>query len=152
MTRRSYQLTIVTIRFNVIVRDNFDGGGSVVQESVAFSASTVAGPFQLIFPNDRETTLMEGQEIEVVWNVANTTAEPISCEAVDIMLSYNNGFSYADTLLHDAPNLGSAFVTIPFGQTTNRARIKIKAANNVFFDISDDYFHYRRRNSSSKRN
>ncbi|MEM9991450.1 MAG: T9SS type A sorting domain-containing protein, partial [Bacteroidota bacterium] len=101
---------------------------------------TVGGPFRLIYPNTREETLIEGEEIEIIWDVANTTASPINCATVDIMLSYNNGFTYLDTLANDVPNIGSARVSIPVGRTTRRARVKVKAANNVFFDISDDLF------------
>lgn len=47
--------------------------------------------------------------------------------------------SYPYTLLEGVPNTGSAFVTVP-DAVTDRARIRVEAAENIFFDLSDADF------------
>ncbi len=78
--------------------------------------------------------------MEVRWGVARTDTFPVNCQYVDIMLSYTASVNFTDTLLARVPNTGSAIVTVPSGRTANYARVKIKAADNIFFDLSDDYF------------
>ncbi len=126
--------------FQAVVRDNRNGGGIVVLEPTNFSSSEMAGPFKMLSPNEEDVILSEGEDIEVTWDVANTDMPPINCETVDILLSYNNGFSYPDTLAHAVPNTGSASIIIPVGRTATRTRLKVKATNSIFFDISDNYF------------
>ncbi|NJK83343.1 MAG: T9SS type A sorting domain-containing protein, partial [Saprospiraceae bacterium] len=58
---------------------------------------------------------------------------------VDVLFSYNNGVSYPDTLAKRIPNTGSATIIVP-NQATTRARLKIKASDNIFFDLSDQFF------------
>ncbi len=126
--------------FNIVVRDNRSGGGGVVLKPSNFSATETSGPFTVLSPNSEDTVWSEGQEVEVTWDVADTDMAPVNCDAVDILLSYNNGFSYLDTLAHAVPNNGSAIVSVPIGRTNNRCRLKVKATNNIFFDISNSFF------------
>ena len=58
---------------------------------------------------------------------------------VNIKLSLDGGFTYPITLLEDTDNDGSAFVTVPDAVTT-QARVRIEAADNIFFDISNQNF------------
>ena len=73
------------------------------------------------------------------WDVANTTAEPVNCTNVDIYLSFNNGQDFPKLLAAGVPNNGEIMVVLP-DTTTNRARIKIKCADNIFFDMSNNRF------------
>ena len=75
----------------------------------------------------------------VTWNVANTTAAPVSCPLVNISLSTDSGATFPTVLLAGTPNDGTESVIVP-GTTTPNARVKVKCANNIFFDISNANF------------
>ena len=77
--------------------------------------------------------------MEVTWDVANTHLSPVNCSHVNIKLSTDGGFTYPHVLAAAAVNDGSQFVTVP-DMITNRARIRVEAANNIFFDISNQDF------------
>lgn len=128
------------LTFNLTVRDNHIGSGGVSMERLFFTASEEAGPFRVLYPNNRADVWWQGEEVEVRWDVARTDTFPVNCQYVDIMLSYTASVNFTDTLLARVPNTGSAIVTVPSGRTANYARVKIKAADNIFFDLSDDYF------------
>ena len=66
-------------------------------------------------------------------------AAPVSCAAVDILLSTDGGYSYPLTLLAAAPNDGSASIVVETPNTT-KARVKVACSTNVFFDISNADF------------
>lgn len=76
----------------------------------------------------------------VTWDVANTTDAPISANEVDIYLSLDGGYTWTYNLGR-FPNTGSAIITLPNpANTSNRARIKVKGAGNVFFNINGSDF------------
>lgn len=124
--------------FRCTVRDNVPNGGGVSYNTLSFEATASAGPFVVTAPNTALT--WAGNSFQnVTWDVANTNAAPVNCNAVDIFLSTDGGFTYPITLATNVPNNGIASVFIPAGQTTT-ARIKVKASNNIFFDISNTNF------------
>jgi hypothetical protein len=126
------------LTFRCTVRDNRAGGGGVTDAQVAFAATSTAGPFVVTAPNTAVT--WNGNSTQTVtWNVANTTASPVNCANVNIFLSTDGGFTYPITLATNVPNNGSASITVP-NISTNQARVKVKAANNIFFDISNQNF------------
>lgn len=127
------------LNFRFTVRDNQMGGGGTVWETVSFRATDSAGPFRVTSPNISSVAWQGGDYVEVTWDVANTDNELVNCQLVNIRLSTDGGFTYPITLLSGAPNNGSAYVTVP-QLTTAQARIRVEAANNVFFDISNANF------------
>lgn len=127
------------LNFGVTVRDNFESGGSTAFAEVAFSASTASGPFLVLSPDTAGIEFFQGDSIEILWDVANTDLPPVNCAEVDISISFNNGQVFTELLAEQIPNNGRAVVQLP-DTTTNRARIKIKCANNIFFDISNNRF------------
>ena len=127
------------LKFRFMVRDNFAGSGGIVHQEVRFKASDKAGPFLVEFPNLGSDFLEVGQYAEIKWDVANTNKSPVNCQKVNLLLSLDGGFTYPITLLADTPNDGSEFIVIP-NNTTGTARIKIAAADNIFFDISNENF------------
>ncbi|MEM9885796.1 MAG: reprolysin-like metallopeptidase [Bacteroidota bacterium] len=127
------------LTFRCTVRDNDDEAGATVWAQVAFKADETAGPFLVTAPNTSNVEWEVGQYYEVNWDVANTDNPRVNCKRVNILLSTDGGFSYPHTLAEGEPNDGSALVSLP-DVATNRARIKIEAADNIFFDISNRDF------------
>lgn len=125
------------LKFRLTVRDNqvFPQSGGVASADLAFSVTASAGPFLVTSPNTAQD-YAGGQAITVTWNVANTTAAPVSCPNVDIALSSDGGLSFPISLASGVANDGSQAVNLPL-VSTSEARIRVKCSNNVFFDISN---------------
>lgn len=128
-----------TLTFRCTVRDNHPEAGAAGWDQVDFQTDSTAGPFRITMPNQAGTRWNAGRYTAVRWNVANTDNARVNCQYVNIRLSLDGGRSFPITLLNDAPNTGEAFVTVP-DTVSNRARLRIEAADNIFFDISDQNF------------
>jgi len=124
------------LSFKLTARDNRPGGGGVLSNSILFSVDVNSGPFLVTFPNTNVT--LYGSQT-VTWDVANTTAAPVSCSNVDILLSIDSGKTYPTVLAANTPNDGSQQVTLPAINNTG-ARIKVQSVGNIFFDISNTNF------------
>ena len=131
----SLPTTTRTLTFRLTVRDNRLGGGGVDHASVNIPVSAAAGPFLVTAPNTAVTWPV-GSNQTVTWDVANTTAAPVSCPTVNILLSTDGGYTFPTSLLAGTTNDGSEVVTVPNSLTT-RARVQVACANNIFFDISN---------------
>ncbi len=125
-----------SLNFKLTVRDNRAGGGGINHGNVSFSVSSTAGPFLVTYPN---TNVTIGGAQTVTWNVANTTAAPVSCANVKISLSTDGGNTWPTVLAASTPNDGSQSVTLP-SITNSTARIKIESVGNIFYDISNVNF------------
>ena len=125
---------VTTHRFTV--RDNVDG---INTGTVTVTVDGNSGPFL-------ETTNLSGSYASsstqtITWSVNNTTAAPVNCASVDILLSVDGGQTFPYTLLTATPNDGTQAVTLPnLPAATTTARIKVQANNNIFFDISNNNF------------
>ncbi|MEO8513892.1 MAG: reprolysin-like metallopeptidase [Ignavibacteria bacterium] len=124
------------LRFRLTVRDNRAGGGGIASDEVVFDCTDAAGPFLVTFPNTNVT--LSGAQT-VTWDVANTTAAPVSVANVKISLSTDGGNTWPTVLAANTPNDGSESVTLPDIENT-QARIKIEALGNIFFDLSNANF------------
>ena len=122
------------LTFRLTARDNQASGGAFATDSVDIAVSDQAGPFLLTSPNSG--AWMRNQPETVTWDVAGTDMTPVSCPAVDILLSTDGGLTFPHVLADDTANDGEHSVVVTQGVTTT-ARVKIVCANNVFFDISD---------------
>lgn len=123
------------LRFRMTARD---GQGGHAWGQVNFESDATAGPFLVTSPNTSQT-ISSLSPFVVEWDVANTTNADVDCQNVDIYLSTDGGFSYPTLLLAGTPNDGSEAVDFPDIQTMT-ARVMVKAAENVFFDISNANF------------
>ncbi len=126
------------LNFRVTVRDNANGGGCTDDDLMKVTVNANAGPFLVTNPNTSLTWAVGSTEI-VNWDVANTTAAPVSCATVDILLSTDGGLTYPVTLANAVANDGSHAITVPNNATTT-ARVKVVCATNIFFDISNQDF------------
>lgn len=127
------------LTFRLTVRDNVPEGGGTVWQQVKFKSTDQAGPFLVTYPNTPGLQLTGGSFETITWDVANTHQAPVNCQAVNIRLSVDGGNTYPYTLAAAAPNTGSAVVAIP-NITAVSARIRVEAADNIFFDLSNSNF------------
>ncbi|WP_395681781.1 reprolysin-like metallopeptidase [Dokdonella sp.] len=126
------------MKFRLTARDEHAGKGASTSADVSVAVVATAGPFQVTAPNSA-VTWAQGSTQNVTWDVANTTAAPISCATVDIDLSTDGGQTFPASLASGVANSGSASVTVP-AVTTTQARVGVSCASNIFFDISNANF------------
>jgi hypothetical protein len=127
-----------TLAFKVTVRDVQAGGVGVANDPISFTVAS-AGPFRVTFPNTG-VGWPDSSEQTVAWDVAGTDVAPVNCDSVNILLSTDGGYTWPIVLATGTPNDGSEPVMVYAG-LTNQARVKVEAADNVFFDISNVNFH-----------
>ena len=125
----------LSLNFRLTVRD---GRGGVASANTQLLLATSAGPFLVTSPNT--AGIIDGMTpLAVTWAVANTNVAPVNAANVKITLSTDGGKSFPYVLASSTPNNGSATVTLP-NIGTNKARIKVEAVGNVFFDVSNADF------------
>ena len=72
------------------------------------------------------------------WNVANTSAAPIACSLVDILLSSDGGATFPTVLAAATANDGSELVPAP-AAPTDHARVLVRCAGNIFYNVSSEF-------------
>ena len=129
-----------TFDFRLTVRDfnNTLGYGCTDEDDIEITVFEEVGPFEIIAANGGETW-PSGSSQTVTWDVASTNIAPINAMLVNILLSTDGGDTYTFVLASNVTNDGSHQVTLPV-VTTSQAKLKVEAADNVFFDISDNVF------------
>jgi len=125
--------------FVLVARDNKSGGGGVGMDTVSLRSTTTAGPFLVSYPTLANIIWKVGEYQTVTWDVANTDNTLVNCQKVNIRLSTNGGTTNTVTLAEGVPNIGKACILVPNNVTTS-ARVRVEAADNVFFDISNANF------------
>jgi hypothetical protein len=125
-----------TMSFGVTVRDNRAAGGSVATAMTEVTVTPTIGPFAVTSPNTA-FSWAGGSTHTVTWSVngADTLAANVR-----ISLSTNGGLTFPYTLINSTANDGTQSVVLPNVPTTTRARVKVEAVGNIFFDIGDVNF------------
>ena len=86
--------------------------------------------------NDSTQTFVGGTLHLLTWTVAKTNEAPISCPYVNVYLSSDGGYTWPYHL-DSLPNTGSGYIQLPNPYTTmSHARLKVKGAGNVFFNVN----------------
>lgn len=127
-----------SLKFRLTVRDNNAGAGGHNYGLIQFNVEGSAGPFLVSAPNTA-VTWNEGSTENVTWDVSNTNNAPVSCANVNILLSTDGGNTFPISLATNTPNDGSESITVP-NNLTATARVKVEAADNIFFDMSNANF------------
>ena len=81
-----------------------------------------------------------GSNQKIIWDVANTDKAPISTERISVFLSVDGGENFSIPLAENIQNNGEAYIIVPGNITTERARIKISADNNIYFAVNTSSF------------
>ncbi|WP_267405993.1 MULTISPECIES: reprolysin-like metallopeptidase [unclassified Chryseobacterium] len=123
-----------TMQFRLTVRDNNAGCAGVANDDAAVTVDGASGPFIVTAPGTAVNWAGNSTQT-ITWNVANTTAAPVNCANVAILLSTDGGLTYPTTILASTPNDGSETITIPNVGTT-QARIMVASVGNVFYNIN----------------
>jgi phage-related protein len=130
------------VKFRCTVKDiDPDGYGAVnaPDNNLTVKSVTTSALFR-VTSQATATTFTGNTNQTIVWNVAGTTAAPISCANVNIYLSLDSARTFPYLLASNTPNDGTESVLIPNVATNNpSARIKVKGSGNVFFDLNDGW-------------
>ena len=121
----------MTMRFTVK-----DGAGGVQSDDIVVTVDGNSGPFEVVSPNGGEQV---GQTKTVEWDPGFTEQAPVSAAMVEIYLSTDDGQTF-DQLIDTVDNIGFATVNFPPGIQSEEARLMIKGADNIFYDVSDTVF------------
>ncbi|MBK7477482.1 MAG: hypothetical protein IPI11_16315 [Haliscomenobacter sp.] len=141
-----------TLNFRLTVRGDSVGYCTEMYD-ISFKVDGNAGPFRVTAPSDQQIWPSDS-ELEVRWEVGKTNKKSprldlpnfdlplfrvVNSQHVNILLSTDRGSSFTYKLTEKpVPNNGSAKVKLPAVETTN-ARIKVEAADNIFFAVSDPF-------------
>lgn len=129
-----------TLTFKLTTRGVYNGLGvtNFSDDSIRLNVINTGAGFAVTAPNTM-LTWTGGSTQTVTWNVVTTNQAPINATNVNIYLSVDGGYTYPYVVVNNVPNSGTATITVPNVNTT-MARIKVKGASNVFFDISNVNF------------
>lgn len=129
-----------TMKFRLTGRDNSSNrAGCTADDNMRVVVDGNVGPFRVQHPSSLGISWAAGSSELVHWDVAGTNGGQVNCSHVDILLSYDGGFTYLDTLAKNVPNNGTASVIAP-SRLTNSARVMVICSDNIFFDISNHNF------------
>ncbi len=125
--------------FRLTVKDNHAVGSCNDYTDVTVTTVSSAGPFVVNYPTATGITWASGSTQTVTWSVANTTAAPINCANVKILLSTDGGLTYPIVLSSSTANDGSQAITVPSVSSTT-CRVMVVSSSETFFDISNNNF------------
>ena len=127
-----------SMKFRLTTRDQSLIAGGTSYAEVTLALDKTAGPFLVTSLATPNQTLAGGSAQTLTWAVAGTN-KPTLAENVRISLSLDGGQTFPTVLAASTPNDGSQSVTLP-NVAAERARIKIEAVGNYFFDLNDADF------------
>ena len=113
-----------------------DGVGGVQSDDIVVTVDGNSGPFVVVSPNGGERV---GGSRTIRWDSAFTEQAPVSASTIDVYLSTNAGVSF-DQLIGSVDNTGIATVSFPSGIQSTTARLMLRGADNIFYDVSDGVF------------
>ncbi|MEM6784262.1 MAG: reprolysin-like metallopeptidase [Bacteroidota bacterium] len=123
--------------FQVTVRDNLGGGGAQNESTTQVRVTNAEDSFEITsVPPD--TVYPGGEPVEVTWNVAGTTSDLVGVEAVDVMVSVDNGVTWM-AVAENVANDGAETITMPSMPTTE-GRLMVSAVGAPFFTVAAEEF------------
>ena len=124
--------------FRLTARDGHVGGGGVGHAETKLTVANLAGPFRVTSQSIPQS-IYATAPARITWDVASTDQPPVSVADVKISLSTDGGATWPYVLSNSTPNDGSADVSMP-NVVAPKARVKVEAVGNVFFDVNHTDF------------
>ncbi len=129
-----YALFSGELNFRLTVRDGSPLGGGSGFDDITLNLDPSAGPFLVTSRSATDTTATAGATETVTWDAAGTNTASLA-ENVKVSLSVDGGLTFPHVLAASTPNDGEEDVTLP-DLNAAKARIKVEAVGNYFFDIN----------------
>src|SRR4051812_20532823 len=126
------------LTFRLTARDAKVGGGGIGSAETKLTVAPLAGPFRVTSQSIPQS-IYATAPARITWDVASTDQPPISVANVKISLSTDNGATWPYVLTGSTANDGSADVIMP-NVVAPKARVKVEAVGNVFFDVNHTDF------------
>jgi hypothetical protein len=126
------------LTFRLTARDGRLGGGGIGSSETKLTIASMAGPFRVTSQSIPQS-IYGTAAARVTWSVNGTDVAPVNVTDVKITLSTDGGKTFPRVLAASTPNDGSADVTMP-DVVADKARIKVEAIGNVFFDVNHSDF------------
>jgi hypothetical protein len=128
------------LKFRCTVRDMHNGHGAFYSsiDTTKLDVRATTGLFRVTSQNTSGQTWTGFSTQTITWNVAGTNAAPVAASNVTIYLSIDSGKTWPLVLAANTLNDGSETIGVPNVAAT-WARIKVKGASNVFFDLNDNW-------------
>ena len=141
-----------TMNFRVTIRDNspYVSSGAIKVGQTNLADMTVAtnatgGAFSVSSQGAAGISYVGASMQTITWNAGSTAAAPFNVANVDILITYDNGVTWA-MILAATPNDGTQVVAMPNPATTqNNCRIMVRSAvtatqKSYFFDVNNNAF------------
>lgn len=129
-----------TMNFALTVRDNrAPNGGQTARKNMTVTFNASAGPFAVTSQATDGISWTQNASQTITWNVANTTAAPVSTANVRILLSTDGGLTFPTVLLASTPNDGSQVITVP-NVAAPFCRIMVEAVGNIYYAVNSKTF------------
>jgi len=127
-----------TMTFRLTARDGRAGGGGVGHAETKVAIAPLAGPFRVTSQSIPQNIYGTSPQT-ITWSVNGTDQPPVNAANVKISLSTDGGQTFPTVLAASTPNDGSQVVIMP-NVTAAKARFKVEAVSNVFFDVNHSDF------------
>lgn len=132
-----------TLNWALTVRDRNPNNpiniGQTSYDTMEINVIDTQRPFTVTSQNSNAISWIPNSTETITWDVANTNEAPINASRVNILLSTDGGLTYPTTLLANTPNDGSQDIVVP-ALTSAFCRVKVEAANNIFYAINSTNF------------
>ena len=123
------------INFRFVVRD---GQGAIDYSTMRISTTLSADPIEVTAPADGDVWSASGEQM-IRWNTGGTELPPVSCATVDIMLSKDGGVTFDTQVAQGVANSGEYMSNYVSAADATDARIMVKCATSVFYNLSASF-------------
>ncbi len=124
------------MNFRLTVRDNHAGSGGSCFDDMKVVVNTTGGAFTVTSQLSGSDIWNPGETKTITWSKGSTDLAPFNVTNVIIELSIDGGYTFPTVLIASTPNDGSQDIVVPNNNPTNFARVRVRALNNIFYNIS----------------
>jgi Metallo-peptidase family M12B Reprolysin-like len=126
------------LTFRLTARDGRVGGGGIGSAQTKLTVAPLAAPFRVTSQSIPQS-IYATAPARITWLTGGTEVSPINVANVKISLSTDGGATWPYVVAASTPNDGSADVIMP-NVVAPKARVKVEALGNVFFDVNHTDF------------